>query len=117
MEKYGTVGQATDEKITWLMLIACWLPKATDTNTHTHTHTHKHGILNTAFLDFTRQTRASKLRFTLPVLFNQSWYERHATGGSLHFIIQSFITVITSLLWLMIIMILLHYKCTLKDRK
>jgi hypothetical protein len=32
VEKYGTVGQATDDSITWRMRIACWIPKATNTD-------------------------------------------------------------------------------------
>ena len=31
-EKYGRTGQATDESIIWSMLIACWIPKATETD-------------------------------------------------------------------------------------
>ena len=31
-EKHGTVGQATDDNIIRLMLIACWIPKATNTH-------------------------------------------------------------------------------------
>jgi hypothetical protein len=30
VEKYSRAGQATDDN--WHMLIACWIPKATDTN-------------------------------------------------------------------------------------
>ena len=32
MEKYGTAGQATDDKILRRMRIACWINKATDTH-------------------------------------------------------------------------------------
>ena len=32
--------QAKNDSITWRMLFACWISKATDTHTHTHTHTH-----------------------------------------------------------------------------
>jgi hypothetical protein len=31
MEKYGTAKQATDDNITRLMLVACWIIKATNT--------------------------------------------------------------------------------------
>ena len=30
-ENNGTVGQATDENITWRMHVACWITKATNT--------------------------------------------------------------------------------------
>jgi hypothetical protein len=30
VEKYGRTGQATDDNITWQMLFACWIAKATD---------------------------------------------------------------------------------------
>ena len=32
VEKYGQAKQATDVNIMWLMLIACWITKATDTS-------------------------------------------------------------------------------------
>ena len=78
--------------------IACRLSKATDTHTHKHTHTHTYTRnMKYCILAFARQPylceRASILCFTMPVLFSQSWYERHAADGSLHY-------VITSLLWL-----------------
>jgi len=32
VEKYGRARQAIDDNITWRMLIACWITKATDTD-------------------------------------------------------------------------------------
>ena len=32
MEKYGTVGQATDDNVTGRMRFACWISKAIDTH-------------------------------------------------------------------------------------
>jgi hypothetical protein len=31
MEKYGTVGQATDDKIIWRMRLECWIGEDTET--------------------------------------------------------------------------------------
>jgi hypothetical protein len=34
VEKYGTVGEATDDKKMWSMRIACWITKTTNTHPH-----------------------------------------------------------------------------------
>ena len=67
MENFGTARQATDDNIIWLMRLACWINKATNT--------HAEYVM---FIPFTRQKwlreRASILRFyctASPALFTQ----------------------------------------------
>jgi len=53
----------------WLMRIACWIPKATDTDTHTHTHT----LIIRSTYCFSTETIVARTRLsvtirTLPVV-------------------------------------------------
>jgi hypothetical protein len=57
VEKYGGVGQATDDNITRRMRIACWITKATET--------HSEYVILIAFpLQQWLQERVSMLRYT-----------------------------------------------------
>ena len=62
MEKYGIAGQATDERIIWIMRVACWILKVTNP--------HLENTKSIAFpLQHWLQEGASMLRYTYIVLY------------------------------------------------
>jgi hypothetical protein len=87
VEKYGTVGQATDDNTVRRMRFACWITKAT----HKHTHTRSEYVI---LIAFPRQRwlreRASVVRciyvgcFSLTSLLSALSYWPKTAGGPKH---------------------------------
>jgi hypothetical protein len=67
VEKYGRVGQATDDSITWRMRLACWIPKATNTDS-------QHVTINVSTSTMAAWTRLSVTLYVLSLsCFDFRW--------------------------------------------